>query len=332
MTARSTQNFRRLACSAPLASLALTGAAPAQDGEPTGITADVPPGFVLVHGDILIPEGEFRGGFSPTAWPDGIVYFEFDANVTAENRLRVYDAMDEWHDSGADVVFVPRTVGANDDYVHIQSSDTTNNSSIGVRGGEQFINIRNWGAKFTIVHELCHTLGFWHEQSRPDRDTFVTIQWGNIDPDHTFNFDHEPNWLTLATDYDFDSVMHYNQFAFTTCAIPTPGLCETIIVRPPNEDQQWNIGQRDHISALDAADMQDVYGTDHVGPRFIDWTRPPDAETGSLRYPFRSFQTSVIAPNGAEYWVRGGSYDAGAGLTLNKPGTYRAHNGEVRVQ
>ena len=31
-----------------------------------------------------------------------------------------------------------------------------------------------------VLHELLHSLGLWHEQSRLDRDDHVRIRWENI--------------------------------------------------------------------------------------------------------------------------------------------------------
>ena len=67
------------------------------------------------------------------------------------------------------------------------------------------------------MHELMHAAGFWHEQSRADRDDYITINWKNIKDGMEYNFlkydlrkiDH------LGAKYDTCYVMHYGAYAFS---------------------------------------------------------------------------------------------------------------------
>ena len=69
----------------------------------------------------------------------------------------------------------------------------------------------------TVVHEMLHAAGFWHEQSRPDRDQHVSILWENISPGREDNFARysRAEVSTLSLPYDTQSVMHYSATAFS---------------------------------------------------------------------------------------------------------------------
>lgn len=56
-------------------------------------------------------------------------------------------------------------------------------SAIGRQGGKQRISVGE-GCEFkgTVMHEMMHALGFFHEQSRTDRDDYVMVLWWNVEP------------------------------------------------------------------------------------------------------------------------------------------------------
>ena len=54
-------------------------------------------------------------------------------------------------------------------------------------------------------------MGFWHEQSRPDRDIYVVVHEDNIAAGKLYNFQTR-SWaeiVTLDIPYDLGSSMHY---------------------------------------------------------------------------------------------------------------------------
>ncbi|MCG8409342.1 MAG: M12 family metallopeptidase [Phycisphaerales bacterium] len=234
----------------------------ANAAEPDGI----PAGFRVIEGDIIVPSDlQARGTFASNLWTCGIVPYEFDLNVSVQNRTRAIDAMAVW-EAVANVDFIPRNGHSN--YVYIRNS-TGNSSFVGMIGGGQPVNIASWHSRFIIVHEFGHALGFWHEQSRTDRDQYIRINTDYIQPGREHNFFIHPA-SSHHGPYDFDSVMHYSQCAFSICC-PVGSTCncasgcETITVLPPNERWQTLIGQRNHISTGDADTLAFLYGTEAIG-------------------------------------------------------------------
>ncbi|KAM9339530.1 meprin A subunit alpha [Symphorus nematophorus] len=108
--------------------------------------------------------------------------------------------------------------------------------------------------KAIVQHELLHALGFYHEQSRSDRDDYVKIWWDQIEEGKEHNFNkYEDDFVTdMNTPYDYESIMHYRPKSFNkNASIPT--ITTTI----PYFNEV--IGQRLDFSAVDITRLNRMY-------------------------------------------------------------------------
>ena len=74
--------------------------------------------------------------------------------------------------------------------------------------------------------------GFYHEQSRPDRDSYLNIYWQNIPSGLRSQFQKYNEINSLGNPYDYRSVMHYDKTAFGNRKItmlPTNRYYENLI-------------------------------------------------------------------------------------------------------
>jgi hypothetical protein len=129
-------------------------------------------------------------------------------------------------------------------------------SYLGRIGGPQEIQVGGCGVRGSVVHEILHAAGFYHEQSRGDRDDYVVINWNDIDPSHRSNFEIRGQRGQDIGAYDYGSIMHYPARAFSVSGNPT------IVPKTPGV----SIGQREGLSPLDRAALQQLYGSGGGGP------------------------------------------------------------------
>ena len=89
-----------------------------------------------------------------------------------------------------------------------------------------------------------HAAGFYHEQSREDRDQYVKINEANIKKGLENNFQIEG---MPRSDYDYSSIMHYSQKAFSKNELPTIECIKNgvVVACAPG------MGQREELSAGD---------------------------------------------------------------------------------
>jgi hypothetical protein len=274
-------------------------------------------------------------------WANGRVPFEFDANVSSENRQRTLAVM-TMLENIAHIDFFPRTNQSQ--FIRFVDSDV-NSSFVGMQSHGNTIKLFNWNIPMIICHEIFHSLGFFHEHQRPDRDTYVQIRRDDICPDaFDANFPIEPNTaVTSNIPYDFESIMHYDSTAFSRCVNPSsscrnnnpcpPGTGNTVIAQPRFAEFQHKIGQRNYLSRADSLMLRFLYP--FPKDRFVNIQHPPfpiptDGLDLRTAYPNfdRAYVNSILVRSHAVIWMMPGDYSDAEGI-YRKPCTLRSPFGSV---
>lgn len=187
------------------------------------------------EGDMLYPDvpmgrGVAKNG-STVRWTDGVVPYEFSPGFAHSEESIIITTMFKMErlvsiSNNLCIHFRPKTTS--DIYYITFTNGQGCTSYVGQNRGLNFtryVSLQHPGCVYegTIMHELLHALGFQHEQSRPDRDNYVRINFTNVTPGTESNFVKLSNASvdTLNISYDYNSIMHYGVTAFTVNGFPT---------------------------------------------------------------------------------------------------------------
>ncbi|KAF8792950.1 Astacin-like metalloprotease toxin 1 [Argiope bruennichi] len=158
-------------------------------------------------------------------WPGypgkATVPYVMDGSLKSIEHL-IVKAMDQYHKNTC-IKFVKRTNERN--YIRMVKKGGCY-SYVGRVGGAQELSLGR-GCEYvgTIVHELGHAIGLFHEHQRSDRDQYLNVYSNNVISGQMHNFNKTPASQELKwAKYDYTSIMHYGNYAFSK----QPGKLKTM--------------------------------------------------------------------------------------------------------
>lgn len=194
-------------------------------------------------------------------WPYGVVpYTMSDYFPSSQTHTAISNAMAHI-EANSGVKFIPRNGHTN--YVQFVPHSKCA-SPIGMQGGRQTIKLGEHCQTTkthhvsAIVHEILHALGFYHMQSRADRDNYITVNYDNIVDDREHNFDKlsfsDPSVVHMGN-YDLTSIMHYHQFTTDPTFVHDINVPMFTVNSGPGTQVSGYT-----LSNTDIASLQEIYG------------------------------------------------------------------------
>ncbi|XP_076099707.1 blastula protease 10-like [Mytilus galloprovincialis] len=115
----------------------------------------------------------------------------------------------------------------------------------------------------SLAHEFGHVAGMFHEHSRPDRDSNITVFLDNVKTGNEQFFNkHGTDTERTNEPYDIGSVMHYGPLFFSKDA-----NANKYTLQPHDRRLTAAMGQRAHLSFTDIKTINDLYDCNKNCPR-----------------------------------------------------------------
>ncbi len=243
----------------------------------------------------LLPNSTFWAE-SPTGASVNVFTTE---TVSAQNQARFEDALTDWEDA-ANVSFAPRNGEAA--YIRVKNATRNRVANVGMNpaNAANDLLMDAWASRSVIVHEVGHMLGAKHEQQRPDRNTYVSVDTTKVTNGFEGNFTIDTNIIVYPnTIYDFGSIMHYGQNNFLAQGQTGPVIT---VLQPWTAQWQTVIGTSNDLSFWDAKTMSFMYPENNW--RFLDKNTSATTNNGGFLTPYDDFDQAYAAvPSGGRMIV-----------------------------
>jgi hypothetical protein len=291
------------------------------DGDTVNFEYVVKDGLRIAEGDIVLgKESDTVKGLGKVSslgvtlatsrWTANTIPYTFGAGISSDVRTRIEQAIILWNQE-APITYSPRNGQA--DFVEFRMTPSTCDANIGRMGNMQIVNIsaNNCGATGvvdagSILHEMAHVAGLYHEQCRADRGSYLVGVPGGLNYDIPTS-----NASIYGTNFDYTSIMLYN-FGITRRTID------------PSTATFYYINQT-RFSNLDLQGLYALYGV--AGPYWrYRGTRMGDFNGDGKSDRFFTWGNGVISIN-----LTTSSGSMGATTTWANPWGHMDSHGEYQI-
>ncbi|XP_071157171.1 uncharacterized protein [Mytilus edulis] len=184
-------------------------------------------------------------------WTDGIVPYWINSAFSANQRTVIINAIADFNDKTC-VNWIPYDNNTHIHYVEFVIDTKNCYSYVGKMSAiPQLIGLTNGCVNTgTIIHEMLHAIGSWHEQSRQDRNNYMTVDMDNIQDGRGANF--YIRQTSIDSPFDPASNVMYGIYAFTKNGDKTEIFHDW--------RQEFLAGTGKTLSFYDVADVTAAYG------------------------------------------------------------------------